>query len=68
MRPYRFREPYGNKIDIWSFGIMIIECLDGEPPFLNEKPIRVRFSAYRVQVLLSTCHLTYSHIHAVAND
>jgi hypothetical protein len=42
------KESYGNKIDIWSFGIMIIECLDGEPPFLNEKPLKALYIIQQV--------------------
>ncbi|KAL5113045.1 Serine/threonine-protein kinase PAK 4 [Taenia crassiceps] len=46
------RVSYGTAVDIWSFGVLIIEMVDGEPSLFNEPPsvamrlIRERFTPH----------------------
>lgn len=44
MAPELIRQnEYDYKVDLWSVGILALECAEWEPPYMDEKPLRAMF-------------------------
>ncbi len=37
------KQPYTTAIDVWSLGIMTLEMIDGEPPYMDQDPVKALY-------------------------
>ncbi|XP_068608035.1 serine/threonine-protein kinase PAK 6 [Brachionichthys hirsutus] len=59
------KSPYGTEVDVWSMGIMVVEMVDGEPPYFSETPVA---AMKRLRDELAPTVRNVSQISPVLND
>lgn len=37
------KRTYSKKVDIWSTGILVVEMMDGKPPYMDESPMKAMY-------------------------